>query len=391
MSCPPTASLGVNPPATPPAGLNAPAAAPGRAANARVDVLLSTYNGAAWLPELLHSLERQTLPDWRLIARDDGSSDATTALLEAFVRRHAAGRVLLIEGGANLGVVGSFSLLLSRATAAWVAPADQDDVWAPEKLAVLCEAGEQAARGPAAAGTEPGRAPGELPTLVHADLCVVDARLAPLAQSFWRYQRIDPSRDRTAQLLVQNVVTGCACLFNQPLARLALPLPPEASRIDAAPAPGDAPRSLSPPPSLPHACMMHDWWLALLASAAGRIVPVHAPLVFYRQHGANQLGARRYAWSGFLRRASRLGRSFAVNRRLFAQAAALADRLAERGLAGASAGGELVGLLEGFSRLGEASRWERYRFWRSCAELRKAGGLRNAAFLASLLLMPRRG
>jgi hypothetical protein len=36
---------------------------------------------------------------------------------------------------------------------------------------------------------------------------------------------------------------------------------------------------------------MHDWWLALVASAFGRVEFVHKPTVLYRQHDRNQVGA----------------------------------------------------------------------------------------------------
>ena len=57
---------------------------------AAVDILLATYNGARYLPELLASLEAQTFRDWRLIVRDDGSSDGSLTLVEDWTA--AAGR-----------------------------------------------------------------------------------------------------------------------------------------------------------------------------------------------------------------------------------------------------------------------------------------------------------
>ena len=69
-------------------------------------------------------------------------------------------------------------------------------------------------------------------------------------------------------LVVQNFVTGCASVFNRPLAELALPIS--------------------------HAAIMHDWWLALCAASAGRIVEREAVTVRYRQHARNQIGARAY-------------------------------------------------------------------------------------------------
>ncbi|MEO6005711.1 MAG: glycosyltransferase family 2 protein [Opitutus sp.] len=221
-----------------------------------VDVLLGTYNGARFLPEQLTSLENQTFRNWRLIARDDGSSDATRAVLADFKARHP-NSVILVEGeSGRLGSTGNFGRLLAESTADFGLFCDQDDVWQPNKIEqLLALAEEHSLR--------------DAPLLVHSDLEVVDRDLHLVAPSLWRYQFIRPANCRTSRLLVQNVVTGCACLFNAALRRAALPIPPEA--------------------------IQHDWWLALVASAAGKIRWTNVPLVRYRQHGDNDTGAK--AWN----------------------------------------------------------------------------------------------
>ena len=77
----------------------------------------------------------------------------------------------------------------------------------------------------------------------------------------------DGGANALPQLLVQNNVTGCTCLMNAALRRLVAEHA-QAERI-----------------------FMHDWFIALTAAAFGRIVFVDAPLVDYRQHGRNVLGA----------------------------------------------------------------------------------------------------
>jgi len=47
---------------------------------------------------------------------------------------------------------------------------------------------------------------------------------------------------------------------------------------------------------MPAGAIMHDWWLALVCSATGRIVALPEALVEYRQHGANTLGAKPMGW-----------------------------------------------------------------------------------------------
>lgn len=224
-----------------------------------VDVLLATYNGARHLDAQLQSLLEQTHQDFRLLVSDDGSSDGTQTLLQGWRTRFGRRLVLLDNPAPGRGVARNFEFLMQASlhdgVAGCMAFCDQDDVWLPDKLAVLLQALRQLQ---ADAGEDQ-------PCLVHCDLTVVDAQLAPLHPSFARHQRYDPARCSDTALLSINQVTGCATLVNHVLTRQALPLPPEA--------------------------VMHDWWCALLAAGGTRRF-VDRPLVLYRQHGANQLGAK---------------------------------------------------------------------------------------------------
>jgi hypothetical protein len=141
---------------------------------------------------------------------------------------------------------------------------DQDDVWLPDKVALTLAAMRD---------LEARHGEGQ-PLLIYTDLKVVDERLAVRAESFWRFSRIHPARlDRLPRVLMQNFATGCTVMINRPLARLALPIPPEAA--------------------------MHDWWLALVATRFGRTTPVGRATVLYRQHGRNDTGAARWSfWQG---------------------------------------------------------------------------------------------
>ena len=65
-----------------------------------VCVLLSTYNGEAFLREQLDSLFAQEDVELTILARDDGSSDGTTAILAAYAERHPNLRFFC---GSNLG------------------------------------------------------------------------------------------------------------------------------------------------------------------------------------------------------------------------------------------------------------------------------------------------
>jgi len=69
-----------------------------------IDILLATYNGEAFLEEQLDSIAAQTHGDWQLIARDDGSSDRTAAILDAFRARHSDKVVVLEDDDGNLAL-----------------------------------------------------------------------------------------------------------------------------------------------------------------------------------------------------------------------------------------------------------------------------------------------
>lgn len=232
-----------------------------------IDVLLATYNGGKYLPELLESLDRQSFTDWRLIAGDDGSTDDTVALLEAWGRRNP-GKLRWREGGTGLGACRNFAALMEVSDAPYFMFCDQDDVWLPEKMAMLLERMQ-------AAEETYGR---QTPIVVHSDLIVTDEKLNTISESFWRGQRLLwPDFEKPWKTLVlQNVVTGCAMIGNSALRDASLPIAPNA--------------------------MMHDWWIALTAAAFGRVVPLEAATVLYRQHGTNAIGFRSWAVFDQLRR-----------------------------------------------------------------------------------------
>lgn len=257
-----------------------------------VDVVLATYNGARFLPDFLASVERQVGVRWRLVARDDGSSDNTLPILDAFAKRHPGRvRVLQRQRDEMRGAVANFSAVAALSDAPYLCFADQDDVWRDDKLAcMLAEIRRIEEANPAAT-----------PILLHSDLEVVDAGLQTVSPSFVAYQGLDPLHGSALpRLLVRNVVTGCATMANAALRDLALPVPVTA--------------------------VMHDWWLALVAASAGRLHYMDCPLVKYRQHGGNAVGAQR---SGLSFIASRLVRIEANRNKLHAkvvQASALLER-----------------------------------------------------------------
>ena len=222
----------------------------------RVQVLLACYNGGPYLPRQLATLREQDDPCFSVLMQDDGSSDDTASLLREAAgedeRFHLAG-----ENGRHLGAVGNFWSLLRQSDGELIALCDQDDEWEPSRLSRCRQALEQAE----------ARWGADTPLLVHSDCRLVDAEGHLLQESFFRHQGWDPAAVTLPRLMVQNNVTGCTLMMNAPLRRLALQY------------------------GRPSEMYMHDWFLALTAAAFGQIVFIPEPLVSYRQHGSNVMGA----------------------------------------------------------------------------------------------------
>ena len=105
--------------------------------NVPVQILLSTWNGEHWLPELLESLRQQTFQQWQLLVRDDGSTDQTLRILLEWQAAFPDNVTGIIADGVNLGSTRSFSRLVEYSTAPFLFFCDQDDVWFPDKNGTL--------------------------------------------------------------------------------------------------------------------------------------------------------------------------------------------------------------------------------------------------------------
>ncbi|MEM6677792.1 MAG: glycosyltransferase family A protein [Pseudomonadota bacterium] len=90
------------------------------------------YNGEIFLDAAIRSVREQTLPDFELIAVDDGSSDETPAILA----RHAAEDARIrVHSQANTGIVGALNAGLARARGRYIARMDADDLCLPDRFA----------------------------------------------------------------------------------------------------------------------------------------------------------------------------------------------------------------------------------------------------------------
>jgi len=226
---------------------------------------LPTFNGVHFLKEQIDSIDRQTLRPCRLLIRDDGSSDGTQELIQQLVNYYGSW-ILVLPSQVNLGCTGNVNQLLEATSAPYVALADQDDVWLPNKLEIAYQdlRSVELVNG------------SQSPVLVHTDLMLVNEFLQDLGETFMQKQRIKPGLSAPSEIALTNVVTGCTVLCNRSLLDRALPLPVEA--------------------------LVHDWWLALVASVFGSIQFHPSCAILYRQHSANSIGAKGLGWQYWFQR-----------------------------------------------------------------------------------------
>ena len=255
-----------------------------------LSVALCTYNGARYLSEQLESIAAQSLLPDELIISDDGSGDATLDIANGFARK-APFAVRIMAHGQPLGVRQNFAAVAGTCQGNYVAFSDQDDVWLPDKLArTIAVMRETEAVYPHA------------PILVHSDLCVVDEKLNVISPSMMAAQGLSPEGGLEI-LLAQNFVTGCTMVANRQLLQVALPFPTT--------------------------IVMHDWWLALIAAALGHIGFLPEPTIYYRQHGDNSVGAKKYISLASAKKVMDYEKIYRTIAGTVAQAAALSERLQE--------------------------------------------------------------
>lgn len=221
-----------------------------------VAILLSTYNGEEYITQQLDSLLSQTYKGWHLFIRDDGSSDTTYKIIKDYEQKYSS-KISILPSAENLGCARSFLNILEKVDAKYYAFCDQDDVWDAKKLEVLIDKLKK----------EENINP-ELPLLCCCDALVVDENLDLQHSSLWAISKLHPRKINSNKdlILYFNVAPGCSAVFNKKLK--------------------DIYENMHFSPNI-----MHDRLFNVIAVKHGKLLYVDAPLVNYRQHSKNVIGA----------------------------------------------------------------------------------------------------
>ncbi len=219
-----------------------------------IDILMAVRNGEKYIAEQIDSILNQTFQDFRLIIRDNASSDNTPAIIEEYVKKYP-GKVQAVHDDVDCTAIftKNFMQLLTYAEADYVMFTDADDVWLPYKVQVTLWHMKELER------KNPG-----LPALVFCGLKVVDENLETM-NMYIQYSLEAATYKLFTNMILANQVSGCALLMNKALYSKCK------GYVEGMP-------------------FFHDNFFGTLAALCGVIEHIPAAMMLYRQHKHNATG-----------------------------------------------------------------------------------------------------
>lgn len=223
-----------------------------------ISIALCSFNGSHFLSDQLNSIKFQTRRPDEVIICDDCSNDETLSLLYAF-KEECSFSVQVYSNITRLGSIKNFEKVIGFCKGDIVVLADQDDVWVPEKLAIIEYAFEE--------NPDVG--------YLFTDAELVDADGGRLGLSLWDslgFTKNLISRFKNGEqlscLFKKPIVTGATMAIRGTLKQYVLPIPE-------------------------NTILVHDLWIALVASSISMVgMPLSDKLIKYRLHPSQQIGIR---------------------------------------------------------------------------------------------------
>ncbi len=217
-----------------------------------VSVCMATYNGERYLRTQLDSILTQLGDDDELLIQDDGSSDETLSIIDAYDDP----RIVVAHNATNLGVIGTFERCLQRASHDIVFLSDQDDEWLPGKVdAVVAAFADPAVTG------------------IVTEAVIVDGDGVRTDDSYFAHAHSGPG---VVHNFVKNSYLGCCLAIRRDVVDVAVPFP------------------LS--------VRTHDGWIGITADMMGDVVFLPTPYLLYRRHGNNLSQMTRFGPVDIVRR-----------------------------------------------------------------------------------------
>ncbi|WP_026297661.1 glycosyltransferase [Succinimonas amylolytica] len=214
-----------------------------------ISILMAIYEpNLNWLRDQLKSLNDQNYPRLSLYIIDDCSPTVPFDEIVKLVTQCVTNfNFSISRNESNIGSTKTFEMLTKLAEGDFFAYCDQDDIWIPEKLSILCDEIINRAA-----------------FLVCSDMYIIDANGSLKASSITQVRRhhvFYSGYNLSHRILVSNFIAGCTMLVRASVAKEAVPFCPY---------------------------MVHDHYLALYCSNKGLVVSLQKQLIYYRIHNNNQ-------------------------------------------------------------------------------------------------------
>ena len=216
--------------------------------NKKIDILMATYNGEKYLVEQLDSIINQTYHNWNLLIRDDNSTDKTLEIIQNYHKKDKRIKILKDNKG-NLGIVRNFEELLKNSESEFIMFSDQDDIWVENKLDMYLKMIEKIKN---------------KGFMIHSDAILFDKNKSNiLKDTFISKKAINKGLEN---VFFNYFVQGATILISKEIKNFILPFPKEV--------------------------YLHDRYIHLISELFFERIFVNKALIYYRQHGDNQIGAK---------------------------------------------------------------------------------------------------
>lgn len=216
--------------------------------NKKIDILMATYNGEKYLAEQLDSIINQTYHNWNLLIRDDNSTDRTLEIIQDYQKKDNRIKLLKDNKG-NLGIVKNFEELLKNSESEFIMFSDQDDIWVKNKLDMYLKMIEKIKN---------------KGFMIHSDAILFDKNKSNiLKDTFISKKAINKGLEN---VFFNYFVQGATILISKEIKNFILPFPKEV--------------------------YLHDRYIHLISELFFERIFVNKALIYYRQHGDNQIGAK---------------------------------------------------------------------------------------------------
>jgi Glycosyltransferases involved in cell wall biogenesis len=232
----------------------------------KLSVAVCTYNGEKYIKEQIQSILNQKRMPNEIVISDDNSSDDTLAIADSLLSSSGV-TYKMIRNRNNVGITKNFEQAIKGCSGDIIFLSDQDDVWCDNKLLVM---EKMFSENPDC-------------TTAFCNGKITNSRLELTKADLWGNVDFHPELVGEGKkypgffnlLLKQSVVTGMTMAFRRQNICNFLPL------------------SVN---------WIHDGWIALIESQAGRVYPVNECLVLYRQHESNIIGAQTTSVFGLIKK-----------------------------------------------------------------------------------------